>query len=273
MSPSDAENDDNTLNSTPASTPRPAYPLEDILFERIGEYGRKEYLVKWEGYPLFRASWEPAESFIQDDALREWDAKKERIAQGEEKPFDLNNYTESQEEDLDRKNQRRAQRRAMRQFERRMSRSSIGSQSPDREEGHPHQSSATFVEPKQNKIPSENSRSVVSKHSKTPKKGIARTRKRKVYLSSESSSDDSPVSISPGDQPPASSARLQKRQIIPVPISDEEPEISSQDSLFHDPPAVKHKPTQRPVSTRKGTADKKSNSGAARKQPSIPVTG
>ena len=36
------------------------FEVEDILDSHLGSYGT-EYLVKWLGYPVFEATWEPAE--------------------------------------------------------------------------------------------------------------------------------------------------------------------------------------------------------------------
>ena len=36
------------------------FEVEDILDSRLGHY-RTEYLVKWLGYPVFEAIWEPSE--------------------------------------------------------------------------------------------------------------------------------------------------------------------------------------------------------------------
>ena len=48
--------DTDTISVTSTATGNgvedPMYDVEDILAERVNEYGEKNYLVKWDDYPL-----------------------------------------------------------------------------------------------------------------------------------------------------------------------------------------------------------------------------
>lgn len=81
-------NDTVSINSTIPSEPREEYPLERVFAERING-GIKEFLVKWEGYPEERCTWETQSNFQDDDTLHLWQARKMRIAKGLDKPYDV----------------------------------------------------------------------------------------------------------------------------------------------------------------------------------------
>ncbi|KAJ5754091.1 uncharacterized protein N7511_008244 [Penicillium nucicola] len=78
-----------------------SYAVETIWAERVSK-GHTEYLIKWEGYPAERATWEPVEMF--DDEL------------GHHEPFDLRSWEEHCEKLKRDRNLRRErrQRREMR---------------------------------------------------------------------------------------------------------------------------------------------------------------
>ncbi|KAG0632754.1 hypothetical protein HOY80DRAFT_866728, partial [Tuber brumale] len=87
-----SDSDTISLTSTVASEEDPddTYIVENILGEKwIESEGKMRYLVKWEGYPMSRASWEPLEMFDDQDTIQEWKATQEAIrARGELPPFD-----------------------------------------------------------------------------------------------------------------------------------------------------------------------------------------
>lgn len=105
------DDDSISLTSTAPSEPQEEYAVETVLAER--ETGVvTQYLVKWEGYPEERCTWEPATSFQSLETLSDWDKKKLRIEQGLEVPCDVDNllkridiWIKSSE---DRKSRRRA---------------------------------------------------------------------------------------------------------------------------------------------------------------------
>lgn len=87
---SDADSDDSiSLTSTVISEDDPdnTYIVENILAERwFSEEERTKYLVKWEGYPIERASWEPIEMFDDKNTINEWKAVKQRREAGASSP-------------------------------------------------------------------------------------------------------------------------------------------------------------------------------------------
>ena len=87
-SPESSDNDTVSINSTVPSEPREEYPLEGVLAERMNG-GIKEFLVKWEGYPDERCTWETESNFQDDGTLHLWQARKMRIARGLDKPYDV----------------------------------------------------------------------------------------------------------------------------------------------------------------------------------------
>lgn len=84
----DSDDDDLSSTSTVMSEMKEEYPLEKILAERLTENG-PEWLVKWEGYPDERSTWEAKTSFTTDEPLFDWQAQKMRIDRGYEKPYDV----------------------------------------------------------------------------------------------------------------------------------------------------------------------------------------
>jgi hypothetical protein len=65
----DTDDDSVSVNSTVKSEEKEIYNVEKILAER-GEGDNVEFLVRWEGYPDERSTWEPRENFLQGDALQ-----------------------------------------------------------------------------------------------------------------------------------------------------------------------------------------------------------
>ncbi|KAK4631977.1 hypothetical protein CLAFUW4_03364 [Fulvia fulva] len=88
-----SDDDSIATDSTAPSEPRDDYPVEKILCEHWDPEDQcTEYLVKWEGYPLDRANYEPAVNFVGDAILPEWEARKARIEQGLEQPFNEDDW-------------------------------------------------------------------------------------------------------------------------------------------------------------------------------------
>ncbi|PGH17718.1 hypothetical protein AJ80_04726 [Polytolypa hystricis UAMH7299] len=107
------DDDDISITSTVQSEMQSEYEIDGILDEKIID-GNLMYLVKWTGYPVERSNLEPAESFFNDTTLREWREKRERVARGEEPPFDTDGLLRRQQETeaatADRKARRKAKR-------------------------------------------------------------------------------------------------------------------------------------------------------------------
>ncbi|KAF7719015.1 Uncharacterized protein PECH_000195 [Penicillium ucsense] len=90
MRDADDLSDVDSLASTAPSETQSEYEVEEVLAERMGSDGEKEYLLKWDGYPLERASWEPPECFLSmQEVLKAYQDKCRRIQAGNEPPFDV----------------------------------------------------------------------------------------------------------------------------------------------------------------------------------------
>lgn len=111
--------DVDSLASTAPSEQGSEYEVEEILAERVSKRtGKKKFLLKWAGYPIYRATWEPAEMFLQmDDALLRWDEKRQRVRAGTERPFDLEAWKKALK-DRERETQRRKEARRQKRAER-----------------------------------------------------------------------------------------------------------------------------------------------------------
>ncbi|OJD25442.1 hypothetical protein ACJ73_03188 [Blastomyces percursus] len=106
------DDDDISVTSTVGSEPRSEYEVESILAQKSFANG-DAYLVKWAGYPLERATWEPEESFCDPTTLVEW---RKKIASGEHQSLDVDvealarRIEEIENAKLDRRRRRRAKR-------------------------------------------------------------------------------------------------------------------------------------------------------------------
>ena len=120
---SEASDDDSnvdsvSITSTVLSEQKDVYPLEAILAEQKFQ-GVTKYLVKWEGYPEYRCTWETRAMFQdgEDSTFHEWETQKMRVSRGLSKPFDVPAFKKRVEiwlEDIrKRKIRRRAKRRRM----------------------------------------------------------------------------------------------------------------------------------------------------------------
>lgn len=99
--PAESESDDDSISisSTVVSEENPdeTYIVENILAERyFSEEDRPRYLVKWEGYPIERCSWEPLEMFDDFNTINEWKEiqRKQRDANSEVEVFDWRKWDE-----------------------------------------------------------------------------------------------------------------------------------------------------------------------------------
>ena len=106
-----SDNDSISLNSTAPSQPRDEYPIEGILAERVID-GITEYLVKWEGYPDERCTWEPGSSFQDEQTFHDWQDRKMRISRGLDLPYDVEVLETRVENWIESTEKRKARRRA-----------------------------------------------------------------------------------------------------------------------------------------------------------------
>ena len=67
------------------------FEVETILAQRKVS-GSLEYLVKWDGYDLMNATWEPKNSFDSEDTLRDWQEKKLQINYGKLPSFNVGKW-------------------------------------------------------------------------------------------------------------------------------------------------------------------------------------
>lgn len=100
----DPESSDSALIESPDSEDE--WDVEDILAERtvarevpgsLGQ-GERRWLVKWTGFPLYAATWEPRDNLIGSALLDEWEQKKEEIRKGTVKPFRLRDWKKAYRE-------------------------------------------------------------------------------------------------------------------------------------------------------------------------------
>lgn len=111
--------DADSLVSTAPSEQGSEYEVEEILAERISKRtGKKKFLLKWAGYPMYRATWEPAEMFLKmDDAILRWHEKKRRVRAGTDRPFDVDGWKKDLK-DRERETQKRKEARRKKRAER-----------------------------------------------------------------------------------------------------------------------------------------------------------
>ncbi|KAF6832135.1 chromo domain-containing protein [Colletotrichum plurivorum] len=86
------EDDEISLTSTIASQhdSDEEWAVETIHYEGVDK-GQPYYLVEWTGFPIEEATWEPKANVL-GELLEEWEVKKQKIALGDEKPFDIKAY-------------------------------------------------------------------------------------------------------------------------------------------------------------------------------------
>lgn len=77
--------------------PDDTFVVEDVIAEAVmknnsfGVAGERRWLIKWTGYALHDASWEPEEC-LTPVTLEEWDSTKQEIAAGTKKPFKIREW-------------------------------------------------------------------------------------------------------------------------------------------------------------------------------------
>ena len=112
-SPVLSDDDSISLTSTVPSEPKEEYPIEGILAERILD-GTTRYLVKWEGYPDERCTWEPGTSFQDDQTFHDWQNRKMRISRGLDLAYDVGGLEMRVESWIEATKKRKTRRRAKR---------------------------------------------------------------------------------------------------------------------------------------------------------------
>src|SRR5271167_489944 len=90
------------------------YVVDRILAEEEDDEGTKLYLIRWEGYPLLKSTWEPAENIQTQKTFDAWDAEKARVRSGLSKPFDVTKFDDQLRELQRAKEDRHKRRRAKR---------------------------------------------------------------------------------------------------------------------------------------------------------------
>ncbi|KAJ5727596.1 hypothetical protein N7493_005416 [Penicillium malachiteum] len=69
------------------------FDVETILAQKYNNSkGYLEYLVKWDGYDVMNATWEPEESFNSTDTLMDWERKKLDIQSGQQPRFNVEKF-------------------------------------------------------------------------------------------------------------------------------------------------------------------------------------
>src|SRR5947207_5964559 len=108
-----SDSDTISITSTAPSEQKDEYPVEAILAETLTGDGKNPlYLVKWEGYPITRATWEPAASFDDETTLLDWETKKYRQDRGLEPAFDIKDFQAQLKAAESAKAKRKARRKA-----------------------------------------------------------------------------------------------------------------------------------------------------------------
>ncbi|KAJ5721825.1 uncharacterized protein N7483_009759 [Penicillium malachiteum] len=68
------------------------FDVETILAQKEDTEGNLEYLVKWDGYDVMNATWEPEDSFNSTDTLMDWERKKLDIQSGQQLRFNVEKW-------------------------------------------------------------------------------------------------------------------------------------------------------------------------------------
>ncbi|KFH42235.1 hypothetical protein ACRE_070400 [Hapsidospora chrysogenum ATCC 11550] len=88
------------------------YSTEGIIAEGSIN-GETRYLVSWTGYPLHKATWEPADH-LTDAIIHSWEEQKRKVSQGEAKRFKIRHWKEATVQALREKHHRHIRRNALR---------------------------------------------------------------------------------------------------------------------------------------------------------------
>ncbi|KAK5118605.1 hypothetical protein LTR85_008070 [Meristemomyces frigidus] len=87
----DSDADSVATDTTQGSEQQESYNVEKILAED-SDYegtGQRAYLLKWERYPLYRATWEPPDNIDDDILVQQWEEHKRLVRAGKATAFDL----------------------------------------------------------------------------------------------------------------------------------------------------------------------------------------
>ncbi|OCK85322.1 hypothetical protein K432DRAFT_421915 [Lepidopterella palustris CBS 459.81] len=123
ISRDESDSDSISVTSTAPSIEQPEYAVEEIRAERETEEGEMEYLIKWEGYPLHRCTWEPQAHLLDKQIEDAWKDQQKRARRGYITPFktleqfnqhQIRAFEKAQDKAELAKLQRRARRRAKR---------------------------------------------------------------------------------------------------------------------------------------------------------------
>ena len=91
------------------------FGIEQILAEKKGMDGEPFYLVKWEGYPLHRCTWQKECDFERGPMLVQWTERKEAAARGEgPQLFDVSDFYKAVDAEEHAKEERADKRRLKR---------------------------------------------------------------------------------------------------------------------------------------------------------------
>ena len=106
------------------------FEVEDILAVDNGEPPNRRYLIRWEGYPLYRSTWEP-EVNLTEAVMDKWIQKEAQIRNGQLEPFDVQSLQNDRalraEQKLDRQRRREKKRKNLAAAESQNRRGSAGS--------------------------------------------------------------------------------------------------------------------------------------------------
>jgi hypothetical protein len=92
----ESDADSITSETTAESEQQETYNCDCILAEdnNFNEEHYTRYLLKWSGYELHRATWEPAENVTSASLFEDWERKKQEEREGLSRPFDLDAWQE-----------------------------------------------------------------------------------------------------------------------------------------------------------------------------------
>ncbi|KAI1803831.1 hypothetical protein F4811DRAFT_553483 [Daldinia bambusicola] len=74
--------------------------------------GEKQYLIRWEGFPMEECTWEPVEN-LGPGLLAQWDEIQQEVASGKRQPFDVEIYNTAYREREARRARRNAKRKKL----------------------------------------------------------------------------------------------------------------------------------------------------------------
>ncbi|KAK8220658.1 hypothetical protein IWZ01DRAFT_14692 [Phyllosticta capitalensis] len=123
---------DISLTSTIESEPADDYDVDCIIARSPDDDGDFSYLVRWEGYPDHRNTWEPVESFASKEAVDQlWQERLEAEMAGRTPPFDVDAWQKDQNQRQIAK-ERRKEKRRQKRAKKRAGRLSIARNVPEK---------------------------------------------------------------------------------------------------------------------------------------------